>query len=344
MPVNVNITLSEENVERLMNLLRGMNIDSQVVAGPSNNNSATEQNNSGNMNDDVNDIDSDDEMVEYEVRNVIGHRIQNGIFQFKIVWKNGEVSWVNDSNCKCDNLISMYLAKHNIHTAFLFCRVSTKEQAGSTHFSLQAQEHEMRTMIDTSKYIRIKVYTISESAYKTSPPMLREIAENSNSGDILVVWRVDRLSRNIEHTMEIINLLHRKNVDLYSYNEKLLYKENKIAFLQALLDAQKEAFGMSQRVKSALNRKRERGDHIGTTPFGMEHEKMLNGDGDVIKVFLVKNEQEKQIINKILEMRHTMKPNSIAEFLNNKNTLKRGKKWNASMVSRVIKNHKMERN
>ena len=343
MPVNVNIRVSQQNIERLMALMRTMNIDAQVESQVLSEPSISSDEGDMNMYDDDMEEDDQTEYVDCEVRKVVGHRIRNGVFQFRVIWKNNTKSgnngtWVNDNDCNCEELISEYLEKNKIHTAFLFCRVSTKEQAGSEHFSLQAQEAEMRSMINTGKYLRIKVFTISQSAYRSLPPVLRTIARVANSGDIVVVWRVDRLSRNIEHTMEIINTLNAKNVDLYSHNEKLMYKENRIAFLQAILDAQKEAFALGQRIKSAFRQKRERGDHIGSIPYGMEHEKALDVNGKITNVYLVKNDEESEIIARIIAMR-TSKPSEIAEILNGEGKLKRNKVWKASMVSRILKQY-----
>jgi DNA invertase Pin-like site-specific DNA recombinase len=80
----------------------------------------------------------------------------------------------------------------------LFCRVSTKEQTSCESTSLPLQEARLREAAELlNSDARLVIHKISGSAYQRIPPQLVEVGEMTSSGDTIMVWRVDRLSRNI---------------------------------------------------------------------------------------------------------------------------------------------------
>lgn len=276
-----------------------------------------------------------------EVSEIVGHRVgaDSLSYEFKVAWKgNKNQQWVSEKDCNCEFLISNYLKSIGIHTAYLFCRVSTKDQAESTHLSLQAQEAELRQVASQAGYTRVRVYSISCSAYKGISQQLQVICEAAQKGDAIMVWRVDRLSRNIEECLGMIKEVHQKGVTLYSHNEKITYAENKIEFLQALLDAQKEAYILGQRVKLAVRRKRERGDIIGSVPYGYMHHRIYTHDGlNTEKIVKADNEIEKNIIKRISkEFKDRRSIEQIAYGLNRSGIKKRGRKWSSAMVKKIL--------
>lgn len=278
-----------------------------------------------------------------EVAAVVSHRVRkedNHLYDFEVVWKsNKRKQWVADEDCNCEQLISEYLASKGIRTAYLFCRVSTKEQATSTHLSLEAQEAELREAAKNGGYERIRVYSISCSAYKKIPEQLAAVAEAAHAGDAIMVWRVDRLSRNIEDYMGMIKELHNKGVNLYSHNEQITYAENKMEFLQALLDAQKEAHILGQRVKLAVRRKRERGDVVGSVAYGYMHHRVYSADRQTtVRVVRADNDAEQNVLRRIhKEFKQSKSSKQIAYGLNRSGIKKRGRKWTPSMVNKIVK-------
>lgn len=284
------------------------------------------------------DYEDTEELEQAEVSKIHRHRIkEDGTWQFELSWKKSRArEWVNDQDCSCEYLISEYLNKQGISTAYLFCRVSTQEQAQSTNISLEAQEAELRAAVSTMPFQRVRVYSISQSAYRRIPTTLRRIGEAALKGDAILVWRVDRLSRNIEEYMEWIKELHEREVMLYSHQESITYAENKIAFLQALLDSQKEAFILGERVKLANKRKRDRGDEqVGGLPYGKRYKRILNPDGTTHHKEVESHPEECAIINLVIDMRKTMGACDIARQLNRDNVQKRGRKWSKGMVERM---------
>ena len=278
--------------------------------------------------------------VEREVSRVTSHRQRiDGGWQFQILWKGyRKREWVDDEECNCEELIAEYLRDKGISTAYLFCRVSTKEQAQSTNVSLGAQEAELRRAASGMvQFTRIRVYSISQSAYRRIPSALQKIGHAALRGDGILVWRVDRLSRNIEDYMEWFKDLHARGVMLYSHQEGINYENNKLSFLQAVLNAQKDSEILGERVKMAYRRKRERGDHcVGGLPYGKRYKRVLNRDGSTHHKEIEDHPQEQAIIQRI---RHDQRKASvIAAELNAEGIKKKNHKWNRMIVLRVKKN------
>ena len=130
-----------------------------------------------------------------EVQRVLKHRIKQNKWEFQLKFASG-TEWVPQEKCDCPALIKAYLGRKKINTTHLFCRVSTKEQTSCESTSLPLQEAKLREAVGSGAN-RIVVYKISSSAYKRIPPQLPEVGDGALRGDTIMVWRVDRLSRNI---------------------------------------------------------------------------------------------------------------------------------------------------
>ena len=282
---------------------------------------------------------TDEDHIECEVSGVFGHRMtEDGLWQFQVAWKGlRKKEWVNDKDCHCESAISKYLKDKNIHTAYLFCRVSTPDQATSVNVSLDAQASELRTAaIATKNFERIKVYSISQSAFRKIPKTLLQIGESALAGDGIFVWRVDRLSRNIVKYLSWMENLNERGVALYSHQENLTYSDNKLDFLQAVLDAQREATILGERVKLSYRLKRERGDErVGSLPYGKKYHRILQVDGTTLRKTVVDHPDEMAVVDRILNS----SPGSqtlLAKQLNAEGISKRGRKWNKTSVIQIL--------
>ena len=274
------------------------------------------------------------DVVQCEVSGVFDHKVENGIWQFQVAWKGlRKKEWVNDEDCNCDSAIAKYLKDKNIHTAYLFCRVSTPDQATSVNVSLEAQASELRTA--AINFERIKVYSISQSAFRNIPKTLRSIGESALSGDGIFVWRVDRLSRNIIKYLAWIEELNDRGVILYSHQENLIYSEKKLDFLQAVLNAQREAVILGERVKLSYKHKRERGDErVGGLPYGKKYHRLLREDGMTMRKTVVDHPDEMAVVDRIVKNKCESAA-KLAEQLNREGITKRGRKWNRLSVIRL---------
>ena len=276
----------------------------------------------------------------YEVKKVINARFTDNNWQFRIMFKDGTLEWVKDQDCSCEQKIAQYLSHKGIRTAYLFCRVSTKEQASNTSTSLESQKNELfKALSNNPQYKRIRVYNISRSAYKSIPPIMRRVGDAVLPGDSIWIWRVDRLSRNIVKYLSWLENLAAKDIDIYSQSENCHYGKNKLLFIQKILDAQKEAEILGERVKLSYKMKRKRGDeHIGCLPYGKKYQRLLSDDKKkTLRQIVVDNDFEQAILKNIVDSRDKETPKVTADRLNREGKLKKGKCWNSAMVRRCLK-------
>ena len=314
----VNVKISQKLLEKLMECIDELDLGNEVI--------------------EIENEEEEEEVNNFvEVKKVLDYKVTNTCdFMFKLRFSNGEVEWVNDVDCNCELLISKFLKEKGIETIYLICRVSTKKQTECTSTSLEGQEAELRKKFTKSKQ-RIKVYKISNSAYKNIPTVMRYIGNCANKGDSIWVWRVDRLSRNIVTYLDWLEKLHKKGVEINAYSEKLNYGSNKLDFIQKIVDAQKESHAIGERIKLSYNRKRARGDQaVGGLPYGRKYQKILSQDKKTVKrKIVVVNKRENDIIKMIKKSKKSDR--ELVAELNTRNIKKRGKKWNLGMVKRIRK-------
>ena len=66
-----------------------------------------------------------------------------------------------------------------------------------------------------------KIFTDTISSAKAERPGLREALSYVRPGDILVVWRLDRLGRSLKELIEIVKDLNNRNVEFQSITENI---------------------------------------------------------------------------------------------------------------------------
>jgi DNA invertase Pin-like site-specific DNA recombinase len=289
-----------------------------------------------------------DEYVEAEVKSVIGHRVlQGGRWEFNIKFAGGYTDWVPDDECSCEEKITAYLnAKApGVKTIHIVCRVSTKSQTSCTSTSLEGQEKEIKDGISGgSENTRLRVHKISNSAYKGIPKTMRNIGRSVRRGDEIIVWRVDRLSRNIVLFMQWLEDLRKRGIEIKSQVEKLSYSKQRLEFIQKIVDAQKEAEALGQRIKLSYKQKRERGDdRIGGLPYGYKYHRLMNRQGtQVIRKAVIPHRNEQSLLARIFASKDSA--SEIAEQLNSGSVKKRGKKWNRTMILRIRNSYEKAHN
>lgn len=90
-----------------------------------------------------------------------------------------------------------------------YARVSTRDQ------SLQLQ-------VDALKAAGCeKIYQEVASGAKTARLILDELIHNIRAGDMLVIWKLDRLGRNLVHLLQTIDGLDKKGVGVISLNDPI---------------------------------------------------------------------------------------------------------------------------
>ena len=66
-----------------------------------------------------------------------------------------------------------------------------------------------------------KIYKEKVSGSKADRPILQDMLKNLRSGDILVVWKLDRLGRSLKDLLEIVSGLQNRSVELVSLKENI---------------------------------------------------------------------------------------------------------------------------
>lgn len=270
-----------------------------------------------------------------EVTAVMNHRVRNDQWEFRLRFASGN-EWIPDDRCNCPDLIGMYLTSKKIKTIHLFCRVSTKEQTSCESTSLPIQESRLREAAELlNSDARLVVHKINGSAYQRIPPQLMEVGDLTYRGDTIMVWRVDRLSRNIVDYLSWLEGLNDRGVNIMAHQEKLSYNKNKLEFIQLIINAQKESEILASRIKSSYEHRRERGDEaVGSLPWGKQYHRILSTDGrQTVRKVVVDNPKEIMITRKIKSSRAAY--GSLADKLNRDGNFKRGHRWSAMMVKRI---------
>ncbi len=90
-----------------------------------------------------------------------------------------------------------------------YARISTNEQ----NFSLQMDALEKA---DCGKIFHDQI-----SGAKTQRPGLDEALAYLREGDVLVVWRLDRLGRSLKHLIELVNVLEERGIGFQSLQESI---------------------------------------------------------------------------------------------------------------------------
>lgn len=90
-----------------------------------------------------------------------------------------------------------------------YARVSTKDQS----LDMQIEALKQAGCVQICEEIA--------SGAKTARPVLDEVMRNLREGDTLVIWKLDRLGRNLAHLIHLTNKLIEKKVGLISLNDPI---------------------------------------------------------------------------------------------------------------------------
>lgn len=103
--------------------------------------------------------------------------------------------------------------------AFIYTRVSTLEQANG--YSISEQESRLKSYAEAKGYKVIKVFSdIGISGGTLNRPQLKEMIQDIKNTDMVLVYKLDRLSRSQKDTLHLIEEVFIKNsVDFISLNE-----------------------------------------------------------------------------------------------------------------------------
>ena len=137
-----------------------------------------------------------------------------------------------------------------------YARVSTDEQ--ETHLQIDALKG---AGCD-------RIYEEKASGAKADRPELMRLLDTARAGDVVIVWKMDRLGRSLLHLIETVNLLNARGVQLRSLTENLIdttTPSGKLVFGIFGLMAEFERDMLRQRTHAGLAAARKRG-RVGGRP------------------------------------------------------------------------------
>ena len=142
-----------------------------------------------------------------------------------------------------------------------YARVSTKEQS----FDLQ---------LDSLKKAGCeRIYTETVSGSRAERQVLNDLMQNIRTGDVLIIWKLDRLGRSLKHLIELVNVLLEKNVGLKSLNDPIdtTTAQGRLVFniFASLAEFEREL--IRERTQAGLTAARARGK-LGGRPKGLSKE------------------------------------------------------------------------
>ena len=163
-----------------------------------------------------------------------------------------------------------------------YARVSTDAQ--ETHLQMDA--------LNRVKCSRI--YQEKASGAKADRPELMRLLDNARKGDVVIVWKLDRLARSLRQLIDTAVLLNERGVELHSLTENIntTTPSGKLTFHLFASLAEFERDILRQRVNAGLKAARRRG-RAGGRPKALNDDDLkkaraLLHSGDYTKVQVAK--------------------------------------------------------
>lgn len=183
-----------------------------------------------------------------------------------------------------------------VQKAAIYVRVSTEEQA-KEGISIDAQIDRCQAFCKARNWTIHQIYTdAGYSAGSLTRPALKSLLQDVDAKkfDILLVYKIDRFSRQLKDLIGILEDLKRKGVNFTSVTEQIdTTTAMGEAFFQIIgVFAQLERGMVKERVEMAFYKKISDGEVLNRAPLGYIYK---NGK-------LTINEQEAEIVKEIFEM------------------------------------------
>lgn len=157
----------------------------------------------------------------------------------------------------------------------VYCRVSTDEQA-EFGYSIDEQKRLLEEWCKANDYIIYKCYSdrgISGKNIKDRPA-LKELLSDAKAGkfDMVISWKINRVSRKLEDVLKIVNLLEKNNITFKSYSEPFETDTpaGRMQFQMMALIGEFERGTIAQNVKMGMIAKAKSGNWCGGRVLGYD--------------------------------------------------------------------------
>ncbi|MDK2920063.1 MAG: site-specific recombinase [Candidatus Petromonas sp.] len=215
----------------------------------------------------------------------------------------------------------------------LYIRVSTQEQANEG-YSIAGQKEKLINYCKLRDWIIQDIYIDGGfSGTNLDRPALQKLLNNLDNIDIVLVYKLDRLSRNQRNLLYLVEeKFGENNIDFVSILENF---DTTTPFGRAMMGilavfAQLERDTIVERTKMGKERRAQEGYwNGGPPPFGY----------DLIDEKLIINAYEAMIVKEIFELYKKYGQNTISRILNSKGYKTKKGKWHGKAVKRILDNY-----
>jgi len=223
---------------------------------------------------------------------------------------------------------------------FAYCRVSTEEQSTDNHYSLGNQEQRAKEYAKHKSWQIVRVRKDVASGKDTKREGYQDLLNciQNRSIDVVVVYRLDRLSRNVRDIYDFLDMIREAGIGFVSLTEGF---DTTTAMGRAMLGvaavfAQLTREMIAENVKDGLLRRAQAGFYNGSTrgPYGYTYSKETQT--------LVPVPEEAKIVRQIFSMYADRKwgVNKITAFLNTQRISPRNAdQWSENTISHMLRNH-----
>lgn len=205
-----------------------------------------------------------------------------------------------------------YFSNHNsdvieIKKVAIYARVSTTEQA-EEGYSIDEQTRLLTEWCNQHGYIVYKEYVdrgISGKSIAVRPALQQLLMDaKKKEFDIVVVWKMNRLARNILDLLQIVNLLEQKNIAFRSLSEhhETATPTGKLQFHMMAAIAEFERGNIAENVKMGMLARAKEGFWNGGQVLGYDIIEISGENKKRRQTKLVINENEAQTVREIFEL------------------------------------------
>lgn len=219
-----------------------------------------------------------------------------------------------------------------IRNAIIYCRVSTNEQADSG-LGLEAQQRRCVGYCEANGWNIVDIFIDAGlSAASLERVGLEKAIGALSPGSVLVVLRLDRLTRTVADLAPLSERIETANAEWASVQEKFdtSTATGRLMLRMMLELSQWEREVIGERTSSALQQKKIRRERLGTTPLGYK----TASDGKVVI-----DELGQAAVKRARELREQgLTLRAIAKALTDEgHKTARGGQWQAETINKVLK-------
>lgn len=187
--------------------------------------------------------------------------------------------------------------------AAVYCRVSTLEQA-TDGYSLGVQKEKLSKYAEAQSYELIGIYSDEGFSGKdlARPEMERLISDvKAHKIDVVLIYKLDRLSRHVKDVLELVELFDKYSVTLYSLNEQLDVSSpfGRAALKMSATFSELERETIVERMQMGKDARARSGKYTcpGKSPFGYK----LNKETDRLEIVPEEAEAIRDMYSKYIE-------------------------------------------